>query len=40
MDDTHPFQGPQLQNAHYERADMSGSNFDGVDLSGSKFLPF
>jgi len=37
-DDSNPFDGPQLQDAHYIRADMSGSNFDGVNLTAAKFF--
>jgi uncharacterized protein YjbI with pentapeptide repeats len=33
----HPFDGPQLQGKHYQRADMSDTNFDGVNLSGARF---
>jgi uncharacterized protein YjbI with pentapeptide repeats len=32
-----PFTGPQLQNAHHQRADMTGTHFDGVNLANAKF---
>ena len=32
-----PFTGDQLQGTHYQKADMTGANFDGVNLSGAKF---
>ncbi|MEN5275735.1 pentapeptide repeat-containing protein [Brucella sp. TWI432] len=32
-----PFDGPQLQGEHYHRADMSSTNFDGVNLSEARF---
>ena len=32
-----PFDGPVLRDAHYPRADMGGSHFDGVNLSGARF---
>jgi len=32
-----PFTGPQLQNAEYAKADMSGSHFNGVNLAKSTF---
>ncbi|MEN5297057.1 pentapeptide repeat-containing protein [Brucella sp. TWI559] len=32
-----PFDGPQLQGEHYHRADMSNTNFDGVNLSEARF---
>ena len=38
-DDTtdNPFNGPQLQGHAYSRADMAASDFDGVNLTGSRF---
>lgn len=35
--DQDPFNGPQLQGHSYSRADMSESNFDGVNLASSRF---
>ena len=35
---TNPFDGPQMQNGHYQRADMSGTNFDGVNLENARFF--
>ncbi|WP_245483911.1 pentapeptide repeat-containing protein [Rhizobium ruizarguesonis] len=31
------FDGPQMQGMHYKRADMSGANFDGVNLADAQF---
>lgn len=36
--DGNPFNGPQMQNAHYQRADMTGTNFDGVNLHAARFF--
>jgi len=35
---TSPFTGPQLQNVHHQRADMTGTHFDGVNLADAKFF--
>ncbi|MBB3644042.1 uncharacterized protein YjbI with pentapeptide repeats [Rhizobium sp. BK619] len=35
-----PFDGAQMQGMHYERADMSGANFDGVNLADAQFYAF
>lgn len=32
-----PFDGEVLRNAHYQRADMAGANFDGVNLVDASF---
>ena len=40
MDDgseRNPFDGPQMRDAHYARADMTGTNFDGVNLADARF---
>ncbi|MGO7305361.1 pentapeptide repeat-containing protein [Rhizobium ruizarguesonis] len=31
------FDGSQMQGMHYKRADMSGANFDGVNLADAQF---
>jgi uncharacterized protein YjbI with pentapeptide repeats len=36
-DSSNPFDGPAMRDAHYQRADMSRSVFDGVNLSEAKF---
>lgn len=33
-----PFNGPQIQGQHYQRANMAMSNFDGVNLAESRFF--
>ncbi len=35
---SNPFDGPQLQNTAYQRADMTGANFDGVNLANARFF--
>jgi uncharacterized protein YjbI with pentapeptide repeats len=35
--ETNPFDGPQMQGIHHRRADMSGTNFDGVNLAHARF---
>lgn len=37
-DKSNPFSGPQIQGVHYARADMTASNFDGVNLADSRFF--
>ena len=37
-DAPNPFDGPQLQNTEYARADMSGSHFNGVNLDNARFF--
>ncbi len=37
-DRRNPFDGPQLQGVHHRRADMSGANFDGVNLDRARFF--
>ncbi len=36
-DSNNPFDGPQLQDVEYARADMSRSHFNGVNLSHATF---
>ena len=36
-DKSDPFDGPQLQDTEYAAADMSRSNFNGVNLTEAKF---
>ena len=33
----HPFAGPQLQNGEFKAADMTDTNFNGVNLTRAKF---
>ena len=35
--DARPFSGPQLQNGEFTNADMTGTNFDGVNLAKARF---
>ena len=35
---SNPFDGPQLENTHYKRANMVGSYFDGVNLDKARFF--
>jgi len=37
-DQNNPFDGPQLQDVEYARADMSRSHFNGVNLTHAKFF--
>ncbi|MEM8972194.1 MAG: pentapeptide repeat-containing protein [Pseudomonadota bacterium] len=34
---SNPFAGPQLQNSEFKAADMTATNFDGVNLTRAKF---
>ncbi|MGO6852685.1 pentapeptide repeat-containing protein [Rhizobium beringeri] len=34
--DHNQFDGPQMQGTHYKRADLSGANFDGVNLADAQ----
>lgn len=33
-----PFSGPQIQRSRFDRADMSGTDFNGVNLDEAKFF--
>jgi uncharacterized protein YjbI with pentapeptide repeats len=36
-ENSNPFDGQAMRDAHYQRADMTGSNFDGVNLTDARF---
>ncbi len=36
-ENSNPFDGEIMRDAHYHRADMAGSNFDGVNLAEARF---
>lgn len=36
-ENANPFDGQVMRDAHYHRADMTGSNFDGVNLTEARF---
>lgn len=38
QEQNNPFDGPQLQGIHHQRADMTDTNFDGVNLSRARFF--
>lgn len=38
MPDENPFDGPQLQDGEFARADMRNTRFDGVNLAGAYFF--
>jgi uncharacterized protein YjbI with pentapeptide repeats len=36
-ENSNPFDGQTMRDTHYRRADMTGSNFDGVNLTEARF---
>ena len=36
-DNANPFDGQVMRDTHYRRSDMTGSNFDGVNLTEARF---